>query len=193
MSLENIMKKIEAETTAEVNNILKDAQKRAKEITAKFKKKIVKELAETQSQGKKRITIMRNIHLSEARRNARRITLSAKEELIKKCFNQAKERLRTMTGDEYRTVMVRLIKESQDLVGDNGVATLTRDEDKSILSSFPKITVKPELASGLGGLIMESVDGKVIVDNTFDAILERKKDDIRTEVAKILFPESEEE
>jgi V/A-type H+-transporting ATPase subunit E len=147
-------------------------------------------LDQVKNEGDKRVTIMRNIHLSEARRVARRITLGAKEELIDECFSKAKEQLRSLTGEEYKNVLVQLIKDSLPLIGESGTVKLTREEDKSILSSFPNLTQKPGLVQGLGGIILESSDGKIVVDNTFDAILERKKEDIRTEVAKILFPES---
>lgn len=189
MTIENILKKIETETKTEVNKILKEIQNETNIIKTEAKKELDAKLNQVKEQGKKRIEIMRNIHLSEARRAARRITLSAKEELIEECFTQAKERLKGLTGEEYRNVMAGLVKESLTLVGDRGVATLTRENDKAILSSFSNITLKSKLAQGLGGLIMESTDGKIVVDNTFDAILERQKDDIRTEVAKILYPE----
>ena len=100
MTIENIIKKIETETNAEVNKILKEAKLRANELQKEAKKKITEKLNQTKTQGEKRITIMRNIHLSEARRSARRITLSAKEKLIERCFAQAKEQLRALKGDE---------------------------------------------------------------------------------------------
>jgi V/A-type H+-transporting ATPase subunit E len=192
MTIENIIKKIEAETKAEVNKILNDTQKEAKAIKLEAKTQIQEKLNASKKEGQKRITIIRNIHLSEARRNARRITLSAKEELINECFRQAKERLRNLKGDEYRRVLQKLINEALPHIGNKGTATLTREEDKSIIGSIPNISVKPKIIPGFGGLILESEDGKVVVDNTFKAILERKKDDIRTEVAKILYPDDDE-
>ncbi len=189
MSIENIIKKIESETKTKINEILNDAQSKAREYKSGANKRLSDRLDQIREQGEKKITIMRNIHLSEARRAARKNILGAKEELIEECFRQARDKLQTITGEEYRKVMLGLIKESLALVGGSGVATLTRSEDKAILTSFPDITVKPDLASGLGGLILRSADGKIVVDNTFDAILERKKEDIRTEVANILFPE----
>ncbi len=191
MSIEKIIQKIETETASDIDKIVKEAQKAANEIKTKYKKELATELNHIRDQGKKRITIMRNIHLSEARRASRRGILSAKEELIEECFTRAKERLRTLSGDEYRRVMTKLIDQSLNLVGNHGVALVTREEDKAILSSYQNITVKPELIPGLGGVILESVDGKIVVDNTFDAILNRQKEDIRTEVAKILYPDEE--
>jgi V/A-type H+-transporting ATPase subunit E len=189
MTIENIIKKIESETVAEINNILNDAKAKASELQKEANAMLAEELNQIQNEGKKRITIMRNIHLSEARRMARRTILSAKEELITQCFNQAKDRLSALSGEEYRNVMVQLINNSLPLIGNKGKVRLTREEDKAILSSYPNLSISSGLASGFGGLILESDDGSVVVDNTFNAILERKKEDVRTEVASILFPE----
>jgi len=189
MTIDKIIQKIKAETAVNVDKILKDAQKTTKEMKLKAKKELTEQLEKIRDDGEKRITIMRNIHLSEARRASSRNILNAKEELIETSFAQAREQLRTLTGQEYRDILTRLIKESLALIGDTGVATLTREEDKAILSSFPNITVKPKLAPGLGGLIIESKDGKLVVDNTFEAILNRHREDIRTEVANILYPD----
>ena len=38
-----------------------------------------------------------------------------------------------------------------------------------------------------GGIILESVDGQITLDNTFDGILEREKNRIRIKVGKLLF------
>ena len=191
MTIENIIKKIQSETSAEVSKIINDAQQKAKELVAEANKSFTEKQAQLEAQGNKKITIVHNIHLSEARRTARRTEASAKEEIINKCFLEASEKLRALTGAEYKKVMDRLISESMELIGDKGVVTLTREEDKGILSSYPNLKIKDSIMPGLGGIIIESANGKIVVDNTFNAILERKKEDIRTEVANILYPEAE--
>jgi V/A-type H+-transporting ATPase subunit E len=189
MTIENIIKKIEEETLAEVNKILKEANTSAKSLQTEANKTLSEKLNQIKNEGDKKITIMRNIHLSEARRIARRNILRAKEDLIDECFHQASDKLKDLTGEEYRNVMVQLINDSMPLINNKGFATLTREEDRIILSQFPNLKVKGQIIPGLGGLLLESEDGKIVVDNTFDAILERRKEDIRTEVANILFPE----
>jgi V/A-type H+-transporting ATPase subunit E len=189
MTIENIIQKIKAETTAEVGKILNDANSIVAEYNKDARKEMGLKLKDIRAEGEKRITIMRNIHLSEARRMTRKSILNAKEELIQQCFDQAQDRLQNLSGDEYRKIMNGLIDQSLKLVGNKGIVTLTRSEDKAIFSTMPNITVKPDIIPGLGGLIMESQDGKIVVDNTFKALIRRQKEDIRTEVAKILYPE----
>ena len=187
MTIKNIIQKIEAETKTEVDNILQDARDEANSLRAGSEKAV--RLGRLREQGKKRITIMRNIHLSEARRTKRRTILGAKEELINDCFEQAKGQLKELKGTDYQKVIKRLLDESKALIGANGIVTITREEDRAFITTIPNIKVKSDLASGLGGFIIESSDGKIVVDNTFDAILDRQKEDVRTSVANILYPE----
>jgi V/A-type H+-transporting ATPase subunit E len=191
MTIENIIKKIEEETQAEVNKILQEANSNVTSLQQEANKTLSDKLNHIKNEGDKRITIMRNIHLSEARRVSRRTTLRAKEDLIDECFRQAREKLKELTGEEYKTVIVRLINDSLPLINNKGSVTLTREEDRSILTQFPNLTINSKVIPGLGGLLLESADGKIVVDNTFEAILERQKEDIRTEVANILFPDNQ--
>ena len=189
MTIENIIKKIEAETNAEIKNIMKDANQEVKKLKVEAKKQLTEAVGLTRKQGEKRIAINRNIHLSEARRLANKIFLDAKEDIIRDCFDQAKERLGKLSGGKYQKVLENLLKESLPLVGGKGVASLTREDDKTFVRSFPNVEIKPSLVPGFGGFILESTDGKIVVDNTFNAILERNYEDIRTEVANILYSE----
>ena len=44
-----------------------------------------------------------------------------------------------------------------------------------------------EKRDAMGGVTLVSKDGKIRIDNTFDGILERLRDDIRIGTARILF------
>ena len=39
----------------------------------------------------------------------------------------------------------------------------------------------------IGGIILKSIDGKIIFNNTFEGILKREKERIRIKVGKFLF------
>jgi len=45
-----------------------------------------------------------------------------------------------------------------------------------------------ETIHAIGGIILHSADGRITVDNTFEGLLNRKKDEIRIHVGKLLFP-----
>jgi vacuolar-type H+-ATPase subunit E/Vma4 len=53
------------------------------------------------------------------------------------------------------------------------------------------VAVADEPTSQAGGVIVETTDGRERVDNTFAARLARMKEEVRFDVAKLLFPEEE--
>ena len=65
------------------------------------------------------------------------------------------------------------------------MAIVSKDEDKEIAKNLGlKVTGNVDAS---GGIILTSGDGQITLDNTFDGILERKKDRIRIKVGKLLF------
>jgi vacuolar-type H+-ATPase subunit E/Vma4 len=191
MTIEAIIDKINKETSENINKILKASKQESQKVHAKAKSDLDRELLQEQKKSEKNIEITRNIHLSNARRIARRSVLGKKEELINECFSQAKAQLKELSGDEYRTTIRKLITEGVKLIGTEAVAIPSKDEDLAIIKEFSNLTLSNERTGAIGGVILRSKDGKTVVNNTFDAILERYKDDIRTEVANALFSEGE--
>ncbi|HID25744.1 MAG TPA: V-type ATP synthase subunit E, partial [Thermoplasmata archaeon] len=47
-----------------------------------------------------------------------------------------------------------------------------------------------QMVKAVGGVIMKSRDGRVTVDNTFEGVLKRKENEIRTEIGTLLFTET---
>ena len=189
MTIETIINKINKDTLENIKKILKASEAETRKILKKAKKELERELELERKKAERNITITRNIHLSNARRIARRSILVKKEELIEECFSEASRKLRELSSEEYRKTIQNLIEDGMKLIGDEAVVIPTKEEDLAIIRTFGKLTLSDERTGALGGVILKSKDGKVIVNNTFDALLERYKDDIRTEVASILFSE----
>ncbi len=189
MTIETIIDKINKETSENINKILKASKLESQKVITKAKNDLARELLQEQKKTEKNMEITRNIHLSNARRIARRTVLGKKEELINECFYQAKAQLKQLSGDEYRTTIRKLITEGVKLIGNETIVIPSKDDDLGVIKEFSNLTLSNERTGAIGGIILKSKDGKIIVNNTFDAILERYKDDIRTEVANALFSE----
>ncbi len=189
MTLEAIINKINKETSENVNKILKASKKESEKINRQARKELQLELEQERKKAEKSREIIRNIHLSNARRIARRTVLGKKEELINECFDQAKVSLQQLSGDEYNKTIRKLINNGMKLIGNEAVVIPSKEDDLRIISEFSTLTVSNERTGAIGGVILQSKDGKVIVNNTFEAIIERYKDDIRAEVANVLFSE----
>jgi vacuolar-type H+-ATPase subunit E/Vma4 len=84
--------------------------------------------------------------------------------------------------EEYKNTVRRLMKEGYKKLGECTVIA-SREIDREIAKDLGlQVSGYIEVS---GGILLKSKDGKVI-DNTFEGILKRKKDEIRIEVGKLL-------
>jgi len=140
--------------------------------------------------------------ISEAKMNARRAELGAKEEVIEAAFNQAIGELKTKASsgdDEYEDSLSKMIKEAADEIGGNDLIIQLNEADtnkiKQELSadgadSFQLEGINftiGEPIDAMGGAVLKTVNGDIEVNNTIEARLERFKSILRSEVAEILF------
>jgi V/A-type H+-transporting ATPase subunit E len=140
--------------------------------------------------------------ISEAKMNARRAELGAKEDVIDAAFNQAIGELKTKaaSGDEeYKDSLSKMIKEAADEIGGNDLILQLNEADtqkfKDDLSSIGsdsfeidgiKFTLGEPIKT-IGGAVLKTTNGDIEVNNTIEARLERFKSILRSEVAEILF------
>ena len=138
--------------------------------------------------------------ISEAKMNARRAELGAKEEVIEAAFNQAIGELKTKASSndsEYEHALGKMIKEAADEIGGNDLIIQLNEADtnklKADLSSDDSFEIEGinfkvgEPIDAIGGAILKTSNGDIEVNNTIEARLERFKSILRSEVAEILF------
>ena len=182
--------------------IIQDANAEVSAIQANAEKTAEAEKTKILENGKKQSDMRYQQIISEAKMNARRAELGAKEEVIDAAFNQAigELKVKASSGDEdYEIALSKMIKEAADelehlnlLIHLNEVDTNKIREELSLngLYSFQLEDVNltiGEPIDAIGGAILKNSDGSVEVNNTIDARLERFKSILRSEVAEILF------
>ena len=74
------------------------------------------------------------------------------------------------------------------LLSEAEVSRISAETGKELGTSI-SLRVSEEPLTCIGGVVVRSADGKVRVDNTFEARIERFRETIRTHVAKELFPQ----
>ena len=191
----------EAQEKADV--IIQDANVEVSAINAKAEKTAEVEKTKILENGKKQSDMRYQQIISEAKMNARRAELSAKEEVIEAAFSKATEELKVKASsadDEYEASLSKMIKEAADEIGSNNLIIQLNEADtnnmKSELSSngsadsfeLGGVTFKiGEPIDVIGGAVLKTNDGDIEVNNTIEARLERFKSILRSEVAEILF------
>ena len=199
---DKIVSSIMSEAQEKADVIIQDANAEVSQITAKAEKTAEAEKIKILDNGKKQSDMRYQQIISEAKMNARRAELGAKEEVIEAAFNQAIGELKVKASsgdDEYKDSLSKMIKEAADEIGGNDLIIQLNEADTNSLKqdlsasgsdSFQlngiNFTVG-EPIDAMGGAVLKTINGDIEVNNTIEARLERFKSILRSEVAEILF------
>ena len=197
---DKIVSSIMSEAQEKADVIIQDANAEVSQIQAKAEKTAEAEKLKIIDNGKKQSDMRYQQIISEAKMNARRAKLGAKEEVIDAAFNQATGELKAIAADgndDYKDSLSKMIKEAADEIGGNDLIIQLNEADtnklKADLSSDDSFEIEGinfkvgEPIDAIGGAILKTSNGDIEVNNTIEARLERFKSILRSEVAEILF------
>ena len=197
---DKIVSSIMSEAQEKADVIIQDANAEASAIQAKAEKSAEVEKTKILENGKKQSDMRYQQIISEAKMNARRAKLGAKEEVIEAAFNQATGELKEKASsgsDDYKDSLSKMIKEAADEIGGDDLIIQLNEADtneikKGISSgnTFELEGIKFQLGEPInviGGAILKTSNGDIEVNNTIEARLERYKSILRSEVANVLF------
>lgn len=188
----------EAQEKADV--IIQEVNAEVSAIEAQADKTAEVEKAKILENGKKQSDMRYQQIISEAKMNARRAKLSAKEEIIEAAFEKAVSELEQKASSksaDYEDSLIKMIKEAADEIGGDDLIIQLNEADtnqfKGEISSDNTFDVEGikfklgEPINAIGGAILKTSNGDIEVNNTIDARLERFKSILRSEVANVLF------
>ena len=197
---DKIVSSIMSEAQEKADVIIQDANAEVSAITEKAQKTAEAEKMKILDNGKKQSDMRYQQIISEAKMNARRAKLGAKEDVIEAAFNQATGELKAIaaSGDEeYKDSLAKMIKEAAKEINHNDLIIHLNEadtnkfkQDLSSDNSFEIDGVKFTLGEPInviGGAVLKTNNGDIEVNNTIEARLERFKSILRSEVAEVLF------
>ena len=195
-----IVESIMSEAQEKADVIIQDANAEVSAIQAKAEKTAEVEKTKILENGKKQSDMRYQQIISEAKMNARRAELGAKEEVIEAAFNQAIGELKVKASsgdDEYKDSLSKMIKEAADEIGGNDLIIQLNEADTNKFNSqldssstfqIDDVTFEiGEPIDAIGGAIVKTKSGDIEVNNTIESRLERFKSVLRSEVADVLF------
>ncbi len=175
--------------------ILEEARREAERILAEAREKAEKILREAREEYERRVEKARRKALQELRerKNAEYVSkvvqlsmefVKLKNSLLEKTLSKVRERLRNLPPDVRRESLRRLIKEAIEsgvFSSDVVVKVVPQDVEvaKSIVTQDPMlrgVVARVEALDderALGGAVVESIDRRRAVDNTYRARIER--------------------
>jgi len=197
MSLEKILDRIERDAQNEVDKIKNRASAAADEIMKKaqaeaeaLKAQALEDARNEAEQRKQRIA-------STARLDLRKALLAEKQNAIDAAFREAVETLVNMEDAEYQRIIKNMILPNAQ-TGDEEIILSDRDKarlgedfleevNRQLIESGKRgnLTISQDTYNMLGGFVLRR--GKIELNSSFESLFKSSRDDLESEVSKILF------
>ncbi|MBP1911821.1 V-type ATP synthase subunit E [Thermococcus stetteri] len=198
---ELIIQEINREAEQKIQYILREAQEEAEKIKEEARRRAEDKAQWILRKAKTQAEMEKQRAIASARLEVRKKRLALQEEMIRAVLSALKERLASLPTEDYFQTLVTLTAAALRELGIGSAVVRSNEETlKLIVERLPefKKRIGEELGRGveitvgepistIGGVLVESPDGSVRVDNTFEARIERLEADLRARIAKALF------
>lgn len=209
-SVDKITDRILKDAKEDVKTIVKEAQRSAQIMLEKQRQtaslNAEKEVYSLMRRAENEADIIRGKVATDIKRRASWIVLAEKERLVTSVLDEVRERLVNLQkSEEYISVLEKLIVDA-GIVLEGGVLQVILNKNDSSLplkvdtlekQIFDQSGFKTQLKfskqqTKVVGVIVKTVDGRIFVDNTFEAILGRRERELRLKIARVLFSSADE-
>lgn len=187
-----LMQLLEQEARVEKDQALKEAQAKAEEILAAASREADEIEAEARRRAEAEQTQARARATSTASLRAAAFVLAAKDEAIRKVFEQAEADLRAAAANPQRraAVLRALLREAaRGLTGRLAVEAAGGDV-QAVRDACRELGLDAEVREAQGvadGVRVASPDGRVVVENTLSSRLSRARREMVSRVAETLW------
>lgn len=192
MSIENITEKILDEANNIAESSLYNANSRSLEIINEAKAQGAAIIAEASNQSDIEADTLKKRKVSAGELQARKMLLNSKQEAIKKSFEAALEKLKSMPEDKYISFLANEIKRIPNYNGE----ILLNERDKNLIgeklikmvnekATGNKLVLSSKTIKASGGFVL--INGDIEINSTFETMLSSVKDELTSEVANALF------
>ena len=191
MSVENIIKKINADVGRKIDSIKQCHKEQEKKILDDIEDEKDSCMEEIRKHEAREIKVMSNRIISQAKLDKRKKVLKVREEEIDRVFEQALKKARELGPEEQKDYLRQAIGKVSSLLDGDVTIHCTKENETTVKELAekidPKLKVEADL-SNVTGITGKSDDGTSL-DLTIEANLQRMKKDLRKEVSRILFTE----
>jgi V/A-type H+-transporting ATPase subunit E len=183
----------------QARQLLREAQSEVQGVERRAREKAEEIRQEILVQGRHETTLEKQRQISAARLEVHREELSRREDQITGVFAAANERLEQVRhSDAYPQILQRLTVEAAAALGGGELRVAANREDAELLTGGflaraareleeeSSLTRRPGFLEARAGVLVETADGHMRFDNTFDARLDRFRDQLRARVYGIL-------
>jgi vacuolar-type H+-ATPase subunit E/Vma4 len=201
---------IESDAQIEVEEIIKEAEKRAAEKRKYSEKKIEALLNDARSEAQRQVEVVKGKILSAADLELKRQSMSVRSALVQNVMSMVEDKLASMTGDEnYRSVLINWIAEAfiglgaeaaqvnasqkeRDLIDDR---LLSQAKEKIHMQTNKQAQLKLSDAEPLKyqGVVLTAADGRTAFNNQVKTRMLRKQREIQILIYNAVFADDRKE
>ena len=207
---------MESEAQRIIDRILQDAKEEAESLVAKAQssaemlledrrqssiQRAEKDKHPTLKRAESEAEVVRGKAIADAKIRAGWMVLSEKVRLVTSVLDEAKSRLEYLhKSEKYTAFLEKMIVNAGAVLHGGELEVMLNENDSSLALKInvlaeaiaEKTGVKTQLVLSderidALGVIVKTADGRIVVDNTFEAILKRREKELRLKIAKMLF------
>ncbi|ELZ18259.1 V-type ATP synthase subunit E [Natrinema thermotolerans DSM 11552] len=191
MSLDTVVKDIREEANARAEDIRSEGETRAEEIESAAEADAEEIRADAEAEVDREIDQLREQRLSSAKLEAKQKRLEARRDVLGEVREAVEDELAALEGDVREELTRDLLEAaSEEFDEGNDVNVYGRSDDAELLESIVADYDGYEYAGEvdcLGGVVVESDQSRVRVNNTFDSVLEDVWEDNLQGISNRLF------
>jgi V/A-type H+/Na+-transporting ATPase subunit E len=172
MGLDSLKQELKKKTAAEVLRIENEARMESRRLKDEARKEIDRRHEQGMMDAQDAIA-REKMRIPAARLRAKRIIQEARYGLVSKAMDALIEEMEGMRNDrkEYEKFLEMLIRQGISELGEKNATIAVRKQDLQFARKFGKAI---ELEC-LGGALISSENGKVRINNTFEALIDGKR------------------
>ena len=183
-NLENLTEKILNDAKSQANIIEEESNKVNENIINSKIKEAEEEKKRMLNRAVSEASLLKERTISNAELKARNEKLKAKQEVIDRVFDMAKEKLKNLSEDKYISYLKSTLEDLK-LEGNETIVVPKRMKPK-VKGLGLKSKISEDEAVDSGFLIK---DEGTTLNYTFDSLVEHCRDELETEIAQSLFKE----
>jgi V/A-type H+-transporting ATPase subunit E len=191
MSLDTVVEDIRDEARARAEEIREEGERRAEEIITEAEADADEIREQAEQDVERTIEQEREQEFSSAKLTAKQERLEARRDMLEQVRGRVEEEIVDLSGEQREQLTRELLEATTDEFDDDAdvaVYGASGDEEllESLLDEFEGYSYAGEYDC-LGGVVVESEQSRVRVNNTFDSIIEDVWDENLKQISDRLF------
>ncbi len=182
MGLDSVLKEISREGEERINQIKKEGETEAGKILERAEKEVAEILEKAKTEAEREAERRKRQEISSANLEVKRKLLTRKKELLDEVLERLKEKVADLSTRERRDLLRKILETH----GREGARVYCSERDQKDIKKLSDLEIAGTIDC-IGGVIIESEDGNVRLNYTFDEILQQVYERNIKEVSERLF------